>query len=612
MAFVFLVFQDDTRAQNDGKMKPIEKQIQQIEEEIGFEKMVLFEEAELKESRSIDDENLVLSRFELKSNAFLRLQNEKEETVSFDLVIDNELLKINLVKHEILSNDFVITMQTDDGKQTVTVPTAIYFKGMIAGESNSLVTLSVFEKEVICHIHRNGLDYVVQKNPNEINRASEDFSKDYVLVNEANLDLGEDFSCGVEDDQVIVNPTPDPSGVFDPNKCVRVYVECDHQMYLDNNSDVTTLTNFVTAVFNQVFTIYQNENINMVISEINIWAVPDPYPTNSTLSSLLAFRDNLAGNYNGDIAQLLATGITGKGGIAYVNQLCNNYYACGVNSIFNSYSTYPVYSPTVMIIAHEMGHNLGSKHTHACVWNGNNTAIDGCGPQAGYSEGCTAPLPSAGTIMSYCHLISGVGIDFTQGFGPQPGALIRDRVYNSACLTACGPVCPSNETVLNSISQSNLKYEVHNTIDAYNVILPSAQNIIYDAGDEINLLPDFEAQEGCDFLALIEGCGGAFKSQEPDLRFGEIGDESEIQLTNYPNPFSDRTTIAFSLPETENVQLSIFDTNGKELIKLIDNEKYDKGRHQIEVDGGELNAGVYYYTLRTGKEIVGEKLMILK
>lgn len=39
--------------------------------------------------------------------------------------------------------------------------------------------------------------------------------------------------------------------------------------------------------------------------------------------------------------------------------------------------------------------------------------------------------------MSYCHLVSGIGIDFNLGFGPQPGDLIRNRVYNASCLVAC-------------------------------------------------------------------------------------------------------------------------------------------------------------------------------
>src|SRR5690606_2449176 len=87
-----------------------------------------------------------------------------------------------------------------------------------------------------------------------------------------------------------------------------------------------------------------------------------------------------------------------------------------------------------MAMTHEMGHGFGSPHTHACAWNGNNTAIDGCGPAAGYSEGCTGPIPpEGGTIMSYCHL-TGVGINFTLGFGDQPAALIRNTIDSKDCL----------------------------------------------------------------------------------------------------------------------------------------------------------------------------------
>ncbi|MDP4851578.1 MAG: hypothetical protein NWR22_00230, partial [Saprospiraceae bacterium] len=86
-------------------------------------------------------------------------------------------------------------------------------------------------------------------------------------------------------------------------------------------------------------------------------------------------------------------------------------------------------------MAHELGHTLGSSHTHACVWNGNNTAIDGCYSTEG---GCNSfGLPAAGgTIMSYCHLRR-VGINFSLGFGVQPGNVIRNTIAQASCLTNC-------------------------------------------------------------------------------------------------------------------------------------------------------------------------------
>jgi len=170
---------------------------------------------------------------------------------------------------------------------------------------------------------------------------------------------------------------------------------------------------------------------------------------NTTSAVLSAFQQYLATlSYNGRLAHFMTTRGLG-GGIAYLNTLCNTSgFQCAVSaSLSTNIIPFPTYSWSVEVVTHEMGHNVGSPHTHACSWNGNNTAIDGCGPAAGYSEGScpTAPLPPSGggTIMSYCHLVSGVGINFNNGFGPQPGDLIRNKYNTASCNTgSCSPpVC---------------------------------------------------------------------------------------------------------------------------------------------------------------------------
>ena len=102
-----------------------------------------------------------------------------------------------------------------------------------------------------------------------------------------------------------------------------------------------------------------------------------------------------------------------------------------------SITTFPTYSWNVQVFAHEMGHNMGSNHTQSCSWNGNNTAIDACSPTEG---GCASTYgacpPGGGTIMSYCN-VTNCGIDFNNGFGQQPGDLIRNRYNNAACTLTC-------------------------------------------------------------------------------------------------------------------------------------------------------------------------------
>ena len=149
-----------------------------------------------------------------------------------------------------------------------------------------------------------------------------------------------------------------------------------------------------------------------------------------------AFEERLNGNFNGDIAHLITRDNEGNGGLAYVDVLCNSNLAVAYSNIGSNYSNFPNYSWTVEVFTHEMGHNLGSPHTHNCSWSGG--PIDNCyTPEGNCSSG---PTPTnGGTIMSYCHL-SSIGINFENGFGPLPGNKIRAEVSNALCLGPGGPM----------------------------------------------------------------------------------------------------------------------------------------------------------------------------
>ncbi len=80
---------------------------------------------------------------------------------------------------------------------------------------------------------------------------------------------------------------------------------------------------------------------------------------------------------------------------------------------------------------------------------------------------------------------------------------------------------------------------------------------------------------------------------------------------NYPNPFNPTTTIIFTIPETENTRLEIFNSLGELVITLIDGS-LSQGEYKIEWNGktelGEVSpSGIYFYRL-----ISGEKSMIKK
>jgi hypothetical protein len=132
-----------------------------------------------------------------------------------------------------------------------------------------------------------------------------------------------------------------------------------------------------------------------------------------------------------------------------------------------------------MVITHEMGHLMGSRHTHACVWNGNNTAIDGC---SGATEGgCALPgIPaSGGTIMSYCHQQS-VGINFNLGFGPQPAAFILNIFNTATCYTGSNASTPTGLTTsLITATTAKLNWNVSAGATQYIVEYKLASSVNY-------------------------------------------------------------------------------------------------------------------------------------
>ena len=80
---------------------------------------------------------------------------------------------------------------------------------------------------------------------------------------------------------------------------------------------------------------------------------------------------------------------------------------------------------------------------------------------------------------------------------------------------------------------------------------------------------------------------------------------------NYPNPFNPSTTIKFSIPQSSNVTLKIFNTLGQELITLID-QNMESGEHTINFDASKLNSGVYFYRLDAGSFSEVKKMTLIK
>jgi hypothetical protein len=80
---------------------------------------------------------------------------------------------------------------------------------------------------------------------------------------------------------------------------------------------------------------------------------------------------------------------------------------------------------------------------------------------------------------------------------------------------------------------------------------------------------------------------------------------------NYPNPFNPVTTIAFGLPETGKVRLSVFDMLGREVEVLLD-RTLSAGTHEVNFEAHDLPTGTYMYRLDTAAGSLTRQLVLLK
>ena len=85
---------------------------------------------------------------------------------------------------------------------------------------------------------------------------------------------------------------------------------------------------------------------------------------------------------------------------------------------------------------------------------------------------------------------------------------------------------------------------------------------------------------------------------------------------NYPNPFNPRTTIDFSIPQTDFVTVKIYNLEGLEITTLI-NDKLSVGNHSIQWKatnnlGQPVSAGIYLYQIQAGEYISTKKMVLLK
>jgi hypothetical protein len=223
-----------------------------------------------------------------------------------------------------------------------------------------------------------------------------------------------------------------------------IAIETDFQLYQVFGS-LPALQNYVTLLITAVSDrLQQQAGIALSFPYVGYYTTPnDPWQGQDNGLGcgdvLTEFRNAWAGNIPGGAAlgHMLSGAFLGCG-VAWVGTTCNPDWGFSLSCCINGGVGFPVTQGSntwdFYVMAHELGHNLGSGHTHDYC-----PPLDEC---AGNCNGTTQCI-NQGTNLSYCHGCPGGMNNITTTYHPTVAGVMRAHAEGAGCL---GELCSTPTT----------------------------------------------------------------------------------------------------------------------------------------------------------------------
>ncbi|MCD4697701.1 MAG: T9SS type A sorting domain-containing protein [Bacteroidales bacterium] len=148
------------------------------------------------------------------------------------------------------------------------------------------------------------------------------------------------------------------------------------------------------------------------------------------------------------------------------------------------------------------------------------------------------------------------------------------------------------------------------------------QGYIIDSADNLVSMPNL--QRNTNFLYLLYVyCADEYEGEILFTKYDiitNINPQMNIPVVTfmnvYPNPFKTTTTIEFKIEKAKQINLSIYNLNGK-LIKTLKNEYTERGEYRLiwngkGKNGKEGNSGLYLVRLQSGRKIITKAVEYIK
>jgi len=345
-----------------------------------------------------------------------------------------QTLRLDAERFDVTTSRTRFVAETPDGLTILPQPDVLCFRGRVVDDPRSHVFLALTARGSANGyvVTSGGERYTIAQSPTD---AAARRRLAYVFKGDEGTDLPPfpEF-CGVTSAHRI-GPTPELSGDRQNSASTltsaglryeTLAIEADQAFVELFSGDVLAAQDYIVQLIAASSDIYIRDfDVKLVIDRVRLWpAGGEPF----SASNISGFRSYYQANEDTtglNIVQLLSgrRGL-GYGGIAYVGGTCSGGATYSIAAyLLGSFPT-PVNAPhlgnwDLIVSAHEMGHNMGTFHTH----DGYSPTIDDCGNG----------VPSRGTIMSYCHTHPGGTTNIDLYFHRRVEEVVENNVLAGGC-----------------------------------------------------------------------------------------------------------------------------------------------------------------------------------
>ncbi len=315
---------------------------------------------------------------------------------------------LDLRRVSVYAPDVRRVVVAENGIREIEREVARIWEGTVVGEPDSEVFLADSPAGTFGWVHSDGERYMLTTGDPQGDRQLVSYPSTGLA---ASMIKWTPFECGASE---LAGPLPEASTPIATNARINggdmcmtldLAIDTDNAFLSIFGGNELAAQGYIESLVAGASTIYKRDvNTRFLLSYSRLWATADPWSAVDAYEALYELRSHWIANMASvprDLAHLLSGANLG-GGFAFYDAACNTTLGYGVSANLNGFFPDPLqsFSPQnwdIIVFAHELGHNVGSRHTHDP--NGYNPVIDNCG-----NGDCTNAF--GGTIMSYCHTCS--------------------------------------------------------------------------------------------------------------------------------------------------------------------------------------------------------------